>query len=169
MSESPTLSPRAELRLVAGFFVVPPSIAALTFLGYLAIWDIGGPGALGSVPFDPVDSALSLATGVGVIAVVVTVFGAVPIVAWLNRRRALTLRTLLLVGAILGNLPFILIVLAVLATNGRLSSDVARVWDGSAGAMRATALGFGYGVVSASLFWLVAVWRQPQGSDVMQR
>jgi len=72
-------------------------------------------------------------------------------------------------SAILGNLPFFLIVLAVLATDGRHSSDVARLRDGSAGAMRATALGFGYGVVSALLFWLVAVWRQPQGGDAAQR
>jgi len=149
--------------------VVPPSIAALAFLGYLAIWHVEGPGALGSVPFDPVDSALSLATGVGVIAVVVTVFGAVPVVTWLSRRRALTLRTRLLVGAILGNLLFILIVLAVLATYGRLSSDVARLWDGSARAMSARARGFGSDVVSASPFWLVAVWHQPQGGDVAQR
>jgi hypothetical protein len=129
------------------------------FVLYLALW-YSGVRVFEGTPIDPVDSAAALATGVGIIAIVVTIFGAVPAMTWLIRRGPLSLQTVLLLGATLGNVPFAMIVVAILVmhlVNGTLSTDVAGLWYGVHGSVRAIALGLLIGTISAAVFWVVGI------------
>jgi hypothetical protein len=151
-------SARRGLRMVAGFVVVPPTAALIALATYDVLWHLGwlSEGA----PIDSVDAAASLGTGVAILAVVVTVFGAIPAVVWLNRRRPLSLSSLLVLGAALGNVPFVFIVAGIVAAHvasGTLSDDVGRYWYGFAGAMVRTTMGLICGMGSAAVFWFVGV------------
>ena len=66
MSPIPTLparlpSRRSELRLLAGFAAVPPTVALIVFAAYLVLFDAGSGTVAGVIPADPHDSAASLA------------------------------------------------------------------------------------------------------------
>lgn len=114
------------------------------------------------------DAAASLGFGTGIIAVVVTVFGAVPAVAWLIRRGPVSFRTLLIVACALSSTPFAITVGAILVTQlarGTLSPDVSRLWFGWPGAIRAICLGLWLGLASAALLWIVAV----RGTELERR
>jgi hypothetical protein len=158
MAEPQGHSTRAELRLLAGFAVAPPAAVLITLITYDALWYSGMLSE--GVPINSLDSAASLGMGVGTLAVLTTVFGAVPVVVWLKRRRPLSLRTLLLLGAALGNLPFAIIILGIVVTHlvsGTLSSDIGRYWNGLPGAVVRTVMGLICGMGSAAVFWAVAV------------
>jgi hypothetical protein len=158
MAEPPGHSPHAELRLLAAFAVVPPAAVLITLVTYDVLW-YGGMLPDGA-PIDSLDSAASLGMGVGMLAVLMTALGAVPAVVWLKRRRPLSLRTLLLLGAALGNVPFAIIILGIVVVHlvsGTLSMDVGRNWYGLQGAVVRTVLGLVCGMGSAAVFWAVAV------------
>jgi hypothetical protein len=143
---------------VAGFAIVPPTAVVITLVTYDALWYSGmlPDGA----PIDSLDSAASLGMGVGMLAVFMTAAGAVPGVFWLKRRRPLSLRTLLLLGAVLGNVPFAIIILGIVVVHllsGTLSVDIARNWYGLFGAVVRTVIGLICGMGSAAVFWAVAV------------
>jgi hypothetical protein len=151
-------STRRELRMLLGFIVVIPTAVLIALATYDALWQVGWlpQGA----PIDAVDAAASLGTGVAILAVVVTVFGAIPAVVWMNGRRPLSLRNLLVLGAVLGNVPFVFIVVGISAAHlasGTLSTDVGQYWYGRSGAMIRTMLGLICGMGSAVVFWLVGV------------
>ena len=81
-------------------------------------------------PIDSIDAAASLGLGVGIIAVVMTICAA-PLVAWLASRGPLSFGRVLLLGAVLGNVPFAVIVLAIVAAHPFsevLSRDIGRFW-----------------------------------------
>jgi len=148
--------------MLAGFGVVPPTAVLITLATYDGLWHAGllPQGA----PIDSLDSAGSLGIGVAILAVVMTVFGAVPAVVWLNRRQSLSLGRLLIAGAVLGNVPFALIVLGVVAAHagsGTLSADIGRSWYGLSGAVVRTAMGLISGLGSAAAFWFVGVRGTP--------
>jgi hypothetical protein len=111
-------------------------------------------------PIDSLDSAESLGAGVAILAVLMTVFGAVPAVIWLNRRRLLSLGRLVILGAGLGSVPFALIVVGVVvvpAVSGTLSTDIGRYWYGISGAAVRVAMGLISGMGSAAIFWYVGI------------
>jgi hypothetical protein len=115
-------------------------------------------------PIDSLDSAGSLGMGVAILAVVMTVFGAVPTVVWLNRRQPLSLGRLLIAGAALGNVPFTFIILGVVAAHagsGTLSADIGRSWGGLSGAVVRAAMGLICGTGSAAAFWFAGVRGTP--------
>jgi hypothetical protein len=106
------------------------------------------------------DSALGLGSGVAFLAVIVTVFCAIPAVNWLNEHRVLSLKRLLVLGAVLGNVPLAIIVLVVLVvqtTKGGFSTHVGQYWYGLGGAAARLAMGTIIGVGSALVLWLVAI------------
>jgi hypothetical protein len=144
--------------MVAGFAIVPPTAVLISLVTYDALWYSGMLPA--GVLIDSIDSAAPLGTGVGIIAVLMTVLGAVPAVAWLSSRRPLTLRTLLVLGAALGNVPFAAIIIGIVVAHlksGTLSVDIARNWYGLSGAVVRTIIGLICGMGSAAVFWAVAV------------
>jgi hypothetical protein len=130
------------------------------FLIGLASWSTGPNIFSGGRPIEPLQAAISLGLAVSIIAVAVTVFAAVPTVILLNRRRWVSLGSLLLVGAALGNLPFALIVSVLTGkhlANGTMSSEVGSLWFGVPGAARSIALGLVCGITCALVFWTVAI------------
>jgi hypothetical protein len=144
------------MRVMLGL-VVQPFVAAL--LGFIVSPLVDYTGALlyGGHPADPFDSAVSIAAGIGFAGVLVTAFGALPALAWLLKRGPVTRRQTLISGAVLGNVPFILIVGGLAA--GRLSQGAMpdlQIAYGPAGALRTIAFGSFIGTASAAVFWCLA-------------
>jgi hypothetical protein len=80
------------------------------------------------------------------------VAAALPVVVWRMRRGPPTLRQVLLGGALLGNLPFAVIVPLAAAAGGSGAG-----WFWPFGAIRALAVGAVFGVAGAAVFWAIAV------------
>jgi hypothetical protein len=61
-------------------------------------------------------------------------------------------------GAVIGNLPFVLIVAGIIVANlGALNAEVARNWYGLSGALVRIAMGVVAGSGGAATFWFVNV------------
>ena len=155
MDVRPPLTRSVKRRMVAGFLAVPPAIGLAVFVGFLALhW-------LALLPYgasDPAGAATSLGLAVGILAFLVTVAGALPGVRWLAGRGRLPLRKLLLLGAVLGNMPLILII--VIATTVNLvagTPERARALYGLAGNLARVAIGLGCGTLGAAVFWVIAI------------
>lgn len=150
---------RAEsLRTVIGFVVVPPTAALISLPVYMVMFATGllRQGA----PIESIDSLLGFASGVAFLAIFVMVFCALPAVSWLSDRRALSFERVLALGAALGNVPFTLIVVVLVAVelvNGRPFLDVGHYWYGAAGAVARVVMGGVVGAGSAAVFWFVAI------------
>ncbi len=148
--QSRVLTAAQEMRLFVGFVVQPLSAAILGFIAFPLI-DFTQSAIEGGRPTDPMRAAISIGLGAGFAAFLVTVCGAFPLVVWLLKRGPLTLKQILWGGAILGNLPFAVIVaLAVLTNNVNVSAS----WLGT---LRSLALGALFGVVGAALFWAISI------------
>ena len=134
------MTPKAEMRVLAGLVVQPFvafAAASLVFPGPMAL-------------------------GAAVAAVFVVIVGALPAIAWLSRRGPITLGKALVSGALLGNLP-IVVILLLAALTGNLRApesgsglDVLRM-SGSA------AFGAFVGMACAFVFWLI-VRRAPDAT-----
>jgi hypothetical protein len=133
------------------------------FLIFLGLWWIDAP------VFDAPRLALSgtihagigLGMGIALLSLLVMGAAALPLLIWVGGRGPLSFRKVLFLGAVAGNVPFPVIVIAVLLvqlTKGTLSWDVSRLWDGLFGTVRAVALGLVIGPASAAVFWVVGVW-----------
>jgi hypothetical protein len=154
-AQQPT--PRTPVRLLAGFAVAPLCAVFLALVTYDVLWRTGM--LSGAAPIDSIDGAASLAMGVGIIAVVMTGC-AVPVVAWLARRGPVSFGKVMLLGAALGNVPFAIIVLGIVAAHPFsevLSGDIGRFWYGLPGAVQRMAIGLASGMGSASLLWIVGI------------
>jgi hypothetical protein len=154
-------SARAVIRLVAALAAMPFAAGAVMFVTYVALWFSGARVFEGPVSDlnGTLDAAVGLALGVTIIGFVVTGVATLA-VAWMVSRGPMSLSNLLFLGAALGNVPFVLIVVAILLVqlmNGTLSSDVARLWYGLYGAVRAISLGCWIGACSAAVFWVIGV------------
>jgi len=146
------------LRILAGLIIVPPTTVLIALAIYNLLWHAGllPHGA----PIDSLDDAISLGAGVGILATVMTCVGVIPGVVWLKTRRMLSLGRLLMLGAVLGNVPFVVIVIGIVAVHvasGTLSADIGQFWDGWSGAGVRTAMGLICGTGAAAVFWVVAV------------
>jgi hypothetical protein len=110
---------------------------------------------------DPIDAARSVGAGVtflGMLISQVAVGMMFLVVVW----RPLTLRVVIGLGAILGNLPFaalVAIVVLVQLARGHISTDIGRGWYGWPGAERDIVMGTVTGVISAAVFWVIGIWR----------
>ncbi len=79
---------------------------------------------------------------------------------WLNRKRWLTFGRLVALGAVLGNLPFVLIVIGIILVqlvSGTPVPEIGRNWYGVSGFLVRAAMGVVAGGGSAAAFWLIAV------------
>jgi hypothetical protein len=144
------------LRMLAGLTAAPVAATVISVGVYDAFWHTGLMPH--GVPLHSIDEAVPLGAGVFVLAVVVTGAAAVPGVIWLNERRSLTLGRLLMFGAVIGNLPFVLIVAGIVVANqGALNAEVAGNWYGLSGALVRITMGVVAGAGGAATFWLVSV------------
>jgi hypothetical protein len=109
-----------------------------------------------------------LAVLTGLVAVIVTVAGAVPVFYALLKRGPISLKQTLLAGLALGNAPFVVITLATImfalmhVAAGTISEHLAPLPDLVAGNLALIAAGSLLGVTSAAVFWAVAIL----GTDV---
>lgn len=163
MTSATDVSPLTLLRLAAAAIATPIAAGVVMFISYLGLW-YSGFRVFEGTPYDPLDSAVSIALGVSMIAFFAT-GAALRALVWMARRGPLSLGRVVALGAVLGNVPFVLIVASIFVVQlfrGTLSSDVARFWYGASGAVRAIALGLSIGPASAAVFWVVGIW----GSEV---
>jgi hypothetical protein len=148
-------------RFAAAVIVTPLVAGGCLFATYVLSWWSGVrvfEGPLSDWPRAK-DAAISLGVGGTILALIVT-GAAVPLLVWMRRRGPLSLGRFLSLGVVLGNLPFALIVLSIVAVQlvkGTLSGDVARLWYGFSGTVRALALGLAIGPTSAAVFWAIVV------------
>ncbi len=87
-------------------------------------------GCRNGAPLHSIDAAVAFGAGVFILAVVMTGAAAVLGVIWLNERRWLRLGKLLVFGAVIGNLPFALIVAGVIVAHlvgGVPTGDISQI------------------------------------------
>ena len=100
---------------------------------------------------------------VGVVAALVTVGGAVPVVLSLIKRGPLTVGRLVLAGVALGNAPLALYAAAVAffailhLAAGTMSQHLMPLSSLLAGTLRAVLFGSAMGAASAVVFWFVGI------------
>jgi hypothetical protein len=153
-------APRTELRMMAGFIAMPPTAGLPVFAICTALWGAGYPIFPGGMPANLFATTFSLGLGASVLAFLVTIFAALPSVGWLASRGRLPLRRLLVLGAILGNLIFALVLLGIAivrVVSGPPSTPFADSWYGVMSAFRTILFGLVTGTVCASVFWAIAI------------
>jgi hypothetical protein len=150
-------------RLLAAFAVLPFVNGLLGFVGFPVVWYIGGHTGR---PHDPDQVARTFGILSGILGLIVTAAGAVPVVLWLMKRGPVSLGQLMTVGLVLGNAPFVLyvvgLVLPLTITHviaGTMSQHLMPISDLVAGTLRALAIGSVMGTVSAIVFWMVGIAR----------
>jgi hypothetical protein len=157
-------------RILLGFALVAPMAVLIAMATYELLWH-GGFLPQGA-PIHSVDAAQAMFGGLTIIAVPMTLIGAVPGVLWLNRKGWLTFGRLVALGAVLGNLPFMLIVGGIVVVQLGLGTPVAeigRYWEGLAGFLVRTAMGVIAGAGAAVTFWLVGVCGTPNAGRSASR
>jgi hypothetical protein len=159
MIERPPSSRFQAARLLLGFAILPVANALLAFLVHRIVWSEGP--YEGSQWADPVDAAIAFAAGVAIVALIMTVAGGVPTVAWLLTRGNVSLKQIIIAAVALGNAPFAISAAAVVLfylVGGATSTDVGYVlFDGPVGAVRAVVIGSVMGFASGVIFWAVVL------------
>jgi hypothetical protein len=150
VSESQARTVAREMRLLAGFVVQPFFTGILGFIAFPLI-DVTQRAIEGSTATEPMRGAISVALGAAFAAFFVTVCAAFPLVVWLLRHGPLTLKQVLLGGVMLGNLPFVVIMILAVLTNN-VSSGASWL-----GLFRSLAFGALFGVAGAALFWAISI------------
>jgi len=146
------------MRLFFGFAVLPFVAAALAFVGF-PLFEMSARAQLGGIPANANDSAIAFAAGTFVVAVFVTLFGAVPIATWMLRRGPVTLKQSVIGGVALGNAPFLLVVAAILVVSvfTNAPSSAGHHWYGASGALRTITMSTLLGAALGSVFWVVGI------------
>ncbi len=144
-------------RMLAGFAITPPTAVLIALATYDTFWRAGLLPHGGSI--DSFDAARALTFAIGILAFLMTC-AAVPCVVLLKLHGRLSFARVLLVGAALGNVPFIAIVTTVVAAGlvTGTASGIGRYWDFLFGAVVRLAMGTIVGVGSAAAFWLIGVY-----------
>jgi hypothetical protein len=143
-----TLSVSEEMRLFAGLLVQPVLAGAVAFFAFpVLLLDQNGRSLAGGV-VEITSAARAVAIGSGLMAVLVTLVGALPTAVWLTKRRHVSFREARLWGFGFGNVP--MVVGTVLAGP-----------YGVAGFVRGAAFASLLGVTGAAVFWAISLRRQP--------
>lgn len=151
----------SKIRMCLAFLLAPAIAGILTFLIVIG----QSYGRLNVFPTDPdlvVDGAIALAAGVTLVAFFAMFGAAVPIVAAIAKRGPLSLKQVVLVGVAIGQASVMAIAAGILilqTITGHLSSDVAKLWYGLYGAVRASVLGMAIGGATAAACWVMGIWR----------
>ena len=140
-----TLTPAQEMKLLGGLAVQPFLAAGVAFVSFpWLLLDRSGRTLAGGFPADRTDAAISVALGVGIVALVVTVAGVFPAAVWMVKRHLVTLTQALLFGLGFANLP--VVVGTVLAGS-----------YGMTGALRVFAFASLIGLTGAATFWRISL------------
>lgn len=137
--------PVHEIRVLAGVAAQPFVAAAVAFLAFpVVLLDGHGQTLAGGAPTSVADAAASVAVSAGLLALVVTLVGALPTALWLMKRRHVSLPEALAFGVAFGNAPFLI---------GALMAST----YGLTGFIRGVAFSSLLGVVGAAVFWWIAL------------
>ena len=138
------LTAAEEMRLSAGFVVQPLVTAAAAFVLFpFLLLDRAGETFAGGHPSDVTASAMSIAAGTFIAAVVILA-GVVPTAVWVLKRRALSFAQALGFGVAFGNLPI----------------AIGTVLVGSYGLvpfLRSVAFASLVGLTGAAVFWAISI------------
>ena len=142
------------MRVLLGLLAQPVVAGAAAFMLFPALDYTASAAGIyhGRLP-DPVGAAISIALGAALAAVFVVVFGALPAIGWVSQRRPLTLTSSVVAGALLGNLPLVVILLLVAVNGG------GRLPTGASDALAllpSIAFGSCVGVACGVVFWRIA-------------
>ena len=104
------------------------------------------------------DAAVSVAAGVGIAALLVTILGALPLFGFLGRRGVVNRAQVLVSGALLGNVPSVVILALTIASGWRQGAplNLTTLAYSPIGLLRAIVYGSFLGMASACAFWLLA-------------
>jgi hypothetical protein len=150
-TDNDPLAPRHVSRLVLGLAVQPVVAAVLGFVSF-PVLEYAERTLHGGSSVDSLDAAIAVALGSAIVAGIVTLVGAFPVVAWRLNRGPFTLSEVLWWGVALGNLPLILIAtLATISGNTQPGSSSPPV------VLRGLVAGSVFGLAGAGVFWFVAV------------
>jgi hypothetical protein len=139
------LRPEREMRVLVGVAAQPLVAAAVAFLAFpVLLLDGHGQTLGGGAPTSVADAAVSVAVGAGLVALAVTLVGALPTALWLMKRRRVSLPEALAFGLAFGNAPFLI---------GALLAGT----YGLAGFIRGVAFSSLLGVAGAAVFWWIAL------------
>ena len=153
----------SKWRLLSAFAILPLVDALVAFVLYPTLWWLPTT-AVFRAP-DTIQVASGFAILAGVVGLLVTTCGALPVVFWLLRRGPLSFAQLALAGLALGNMPFAIYAVAMIPfaighlVAGTMAQHLAPLSELLAGAVRALVIGSMLGVMSAVVFWLVGVHR----------
>jgi len=144
------------------FASVPFVDAVIAYLCFPLVWAMGGhSGRL----LDPEGVALSFAIISGVLGLLVTAAGAVPLIIWLSKSRRISLPASLTAGVLLGNAPFaayllLLILPATLShlSAGTMAAHLSPLPDLVAGTLRMLLIGSAMGALSGAAFWFLGIY-----------
>jgi len=147
------------LRLLAGLAAAPVAAAAISVALLDGFWHAGlmPDGA----PPHSLDSVIAVGLGVMILAVMMT-GAAMPFVLWLNKRGWLTLGKLVVLGAVIGNLPFVAITSIVMVAG--LDTALKVSWFSLSGVLVRVMMGVVAGAGGAGTFWLVGVCGTTDGT-----
>ncbi len=144
------------MRLFTAFAILPFAAAALAFVGF-PLFERGLLNHVGGSLSN--DAAAAFAAGTFVVALAVTVLGAVPIVSTMRRRGPITFKHALIGGVALGNAPFLIVATAIMVVQAFVGagSSAGSHWYGLNGAIRTITMSTLMGAALGSLFWLVGL------------
>ena len=148
-------------RLVAGFVSLPFLAAVLGFAVLPLAWQLTNP--RDSILENPGQVAIAGATLCGAVGTVMTLV-AIPVVAWLRRRKRLDFGDFVWAGVALGNAPLVLWVVFLVipatvahAIGGTLSNHLLTTAELISGVVRVVLLGTILGATLAAAFWTLAI------------
>lgn len=152
------LSAAGEQRVLLGL-AVQPVVSGLLGAALFPLVELTGRFLDGGRSADTLDGAIAFGLGAGIVGVLVTAFGAFPILMWRLKRGPIGRTDVLVAGVLLGNIPGA-IVGAILAARAVWRFGGTAGVDGLAyaplGMIRAIVFGSFVGVACAGVFWLIA-------------
>ena len=157
MRREPGSSP-GTARLWLAFLLMPP-VSALAAAVVFPLLSVG--------QFQP-EGVAPVAFAAAIAAVLVTLGGALPAFLTLKRRGAITLSQTLCAGAALGNAPNVAIAVGAIfftlahIAAGTISQHLSPPLGILTGAVRLLLLGTAVGIISAAVFWFIAL----RGTDL---
>jgi len=162
MNSSAAYASPGGVRLLLAFALMPVINALMAFVAFPTMQALRERGEF-DVVVGSDHGAYILAVLTGLTAAIVTIAGAVPAFYTLVKRGPVSLKQTLLAGLALGNAPFVVITLVTMmfalmhVAAGTISDHLAPLPDLIAANLALIAIGSFFGVVSAAIFWAIAI------------
>lgn len=146
-------------RFLAALVAIPLADALLGYALFPVVRWLGGHGQFAT---SSPDAAVSFGVICGAFAFLVIITAGLPVSSWLSRRGRTSVLHFAAAGAALGNLPFAAYLWVMLGFTishlvaGTLGEHLSPITELVKGGLRVVLIGSAAGVVSGSMFWLLA-------------